>query len=78
METTKQNITTETPSCQGGVRGRLALLYSYGDDENYEVEIPENTDLDDDFFDWEEILLKPIEEAGHEVNIMVGVSWGWK
>jgi hypothetical protein len=78
MNNENQKSTTETPSSQGGVRRRVAILYSYWDDENYEVEIPENTDLDDEFFDWEEVLLKPLEDQGIEVGIGTGVSWGWK
>ena len=77
MEPTKDQPTTEIQSCKGGVRERLAVLYSYEDDENYEVRIPASTDLDDDYFDWEEVLLKPLEDQGHEINIMLGVSWGW-
>lgn len=57
---------------------RVCVLYSHWDDETYEVEIPSNTDIEDEFFDWEEILLKPIEEKGIEVGIGIGMSWWWK
>lgn len=57
---------------------RICVFYSYWDDETYEVEIPSNTNIEDEFFDWEEILLKPIEEKGIEVGIGTGISWWWK
>ena len=77
MNTENQKSTTETASSQGGVRGRLAYLYSYADNYNYEIKIPSDTDLDSDDFSWEEILLSPLEDRGEEINTDSGVSWGW-
>jgi hypothetical protein len=77
MNNQESTSNSENPSGKANVRERLAVLYSYGDDENYEVKISKDTDLDDEFFDWEEVLLKPLEDQGHEINIMLGVSWGW-
>lgn len=57
---------------------RICVLYSYWDDETYDVEIPSDTDIEDEFFDWEEILLKPIEDKGIVVGIGTGMSWWWK
>lgn len=59
---------------------RKALLYSYAEDKNYEIEVEENIfDVEDDEeFDWETNLLFPIEdEQGVRVNTECGVSWGW-
>jgi hypothetical protein len=77
MNNQESTSNSENPSGKANVRERFAVLYSYGDDENYEVKISKDTDLDDEFFDWEEVLLKPLEDQGHEINIMLGVSWGW-
>jgi hypothetical protein len=56
---------------------RKAALYSYSQDENYELEIEETTDLNADGFDWEEILLIPLEARGENINVSNGVGWGW-
>jgi len=56
---------------------RKALLYSYSDDKNYEVWIDENTDINSDSFEWENILLEPIEGICEGINTENGVSWGW-
>lgn len=56
---------------------RKALLFTYSDNENFEIEIEDNTELGADDFNWETILLKPIEENGEQLNVDNGVSWGW-
>lgn len=56
---------------------RKALLFTYSDNENFEIEIDENIDLDADDFDWEKELLEPIEDNGESPNVENGVSWGW-
>ena len=56
---------------------RKALLFTYSDNDNFEIEIDKNTGLDSDDFDWEKELLEPIEEKGDCPNVGNGVSWGW-
>jgi len=56
---------------------RKALLYTYLEDSNYEIEIEASTDLNADGFDWEKILLEPLNNQGDYPNCDNGVSWGW-
>jgi hypothetical protein len=56
---------------------RKALLYTYSEDSNYEIEIEASTDLNTDGFDWEKILLEPLNDQGDYPNVDNGVSWGW-
>lgn len=56
---------------------RKALLYTYSEDNNYEIEIEESTDLTADGFDWEKELLEPLNDKGENPIIDNGVSWGW-
>jgi hypothetical protein len=56
---------------------RKALLYTYSEDNNYEIEIEASTDLNDDVFDWEKTLLEPLNDQGDYPNVDNGVSWGW-